>query len=118
MKKLKLLTTLAIVTVVLIAGCKKKDDVAPVNSTNSIVIPVQTTVHGTVSLVGASNFAVLSGSSVTSTGATTITGDLGLSPGSSVGGFPPGILNGTQHIKERRNKSVFHDKSKYFNCRG
>jgi hypothetical protein len=29
-----------------------------------------------------------------------ITGDLGLSPGSSVGGFPPGILNGVLHIND------------------
>ena len=53
-----------------------------------------------VPLAGASNLAVLAGSAVTNTGATTITGDLGLSPGSSVGGFPPGILNGTQHIND------------------
>jgi hypothetical protein len=57
-------------------------------------------VQATVSLAGASTLAVLAGSAVTNTGATTITGDLGLSPGSSVGGFPPGILNGTQHIND------------------
>lgn len=61
-------------------------------------IPTQTTVQPTVPLAGASTFAILAGSSITSTGATVITGDLGLSPGSSVGGFPPGILNGTQCI--------------------
>ena len=54
----------------------------------------------TVPLAGASSFAVLAGSSVTSTNATTITGDLGLSPGTSVGGFPPGILTGTQHVND------------------
>jgi hypothetical protein len=54
----------------------------------------------TVPLAGASSFAVLAGSSITSTNATTITGDLGLSPGTSVGGFPPGILNGTQHVND------------------
>lgn len=98
MKLKKRLTTLAIVSVVFLAGCKSTDP-APVG-TNPIVIPVQTTVHGTVSLGGASGLAILAGSAVTSTGATTITGDLGLSPGSSVGGFPPGILNGTQHIND------------------
>lgn len=63
-----------------------------------VTIPVQTTGLVAVSLSGSSNFAVLAGSAITSTGATSITGDLGLSPGSSVGGFPPGILTGTQYI--------------------
>ena len=67
------------------------------DSKNPIVIPVQTTLQATVPLTGASTFAILAGSSITNTGATVITGDLGLSPGSSIGGFPPGILNGTQH---------------------
>jgi len=45
----------------------------------------------------AENFAVLGGSTVTSTGATVITGDLGVSPESAITGFPPGIVNGTIH---------------------
>lgn len=48
----------------------------------------------------ASNFGVLAGAGVTSTGETVITGDLGLSPGTSVGGFPPGVLNGTLRIND------------------
>jgi hypothetical protein len=64
------------------------------------IIIVQGPVLGTVSLGGASDFAILGGSAITNTGATSITGDLGLSPGSSIGGFPPGILTGTQHIND------------------
>lgn len=99
MKTKNLVTTLAIVSVVLIAGCKK-DNTSPTPAPTPIVIPMQTTVQATVALTGASNFAILAGSSVTNTGATNITGDLGLSPGTSVGGFPPGILTGTQHIND------------------
>ena len=95
MKTKRLVTTFAIVSAILFAACKKDD---PKPSENPIVIPIQVTVSATVALAGASNLAVLAGSGVTNTGATTITGDLGLSPGSSVGGFPPGILNGTLHI--------------------
>lgn len=80
---------------VCITGCKK-DDPNP----GTTVIPVQTTAHATVALSGASGIAVLAGSGITSTGATVITGDIGLSPGTSVGGFPPGILNGTLHIND------------------
>jgi hypothetical protein len=43
-------------------------------------------------------FAVLGGASVVSTGATAVTGDLGVSPGVSVTGFPPGtVTGGTMH---------------------
>jgi hypothetical protein len=84
------------VSCALMIGCKN-DDPAPVNTQ---VIPVQTTVHNNVSMAGSSNMVMLAGSSYTSTGATNITGDIGLSPGTSIGGFPPGILNGTQHIND------------------
>jgi hypothetical protein len=51
-----------------------------------------------VGLGTAAPFAVLAGTpSITNTGPTTITGDVGISPGVAVTGFPPGTVNGTIH---------------------
>jgi hypothetical protein len=50
-----------------------------------------------VELGSASRFAVLAGSTVTSAGITTVTGDLGSGPGTAVEGFPPGTVSGTIH---------------------
>lgn len=46
----------------------------------------------------ASSFAVLAGSTVTNTGSTAISGNLGVDPGTAVVGFPPGsVTNGSIH---------------------
>jgi hypothetical protein len=50
-----------------------------------------------VNLRSAGSFAVLGGQSVTNAGASKITGDLGVYPGTSVTGFPPGLVSGTIH---------------------
>ncbi len=91
MRTNKIIFAAALVGVMLVASC---------TSDNPNDIPLQTTQQPIINLGGASSFAILAGSAISSTGATVITGDLGLSPGSSVGGFPPGILNGTLRIND------------------
>jgi hypothetical protein len=47
-----------------------------------------------VNLGSAANFGVLAGSTVTNTGASVVTGSVGVSPGSAITGFPPGTVTG------------------------
>ena len=56
--------------------------------------PASTTSLTSEVLGTATSFTVLGGSTVTSTGATTVIGDLGVSPGLAVVGFPPGVVTG------------------------
>lgn len=45
----------------------------------------------------AGSFGVIGGSAVTNTGPTIVFGDLGISPGTAVSGFPPGLIQGVLH---------------------
>jgi len=95
MKTNKLLLVVAVSVLVFVTGCKT--DVTT-NVDNPKPIPVQNITQASVALAGVSNFAIIAGSAITNTGATSITGDMGLSPGTSCGGFPPGILVGSLQI--------------------
>ncbi len=54
-----------------------------------------------VGLGTATSFAVLAGTTVTNTGPSIVSGDLGVSPGTAITGFPPGIvINGTEHAAD------------------
>ena len=49
---------------------------------------------------GFDNFMVLAGSTVTSTGETQVSGDIGTYPGTSITGFPPGVISGVFHYAD------------------
>jgi Ice-binding-like len=66
----------------------------------AVIIATQSVAGAAIAAVNlgtASPFGVLAGSTVTNTGATVINGDLGVSPGTAVTGFPPGIVTGVIH---------------------
>jgi hypothetical protein len=69
------------------------------------------------SLRSAQSFAVLAGSTVTNvpSSGTTVTGDLGVSPGTAVAGFPPGIVNGAIHAGDAVAAQAINDLTTAFN---
>lgn len=64
-------------------------------------MPTASAAQSSVGLGTATPFAVLAGTTVTNTGPSVISGDLGVSPGNAVTGFPPGqVINGTEHTAD------------------
>ncbi len=71
--------------------------------------------QASVALGGAAAFAVLAGSTVTSTGATALTGDVGVSPGTALTGFPPGTLTGTKQLGNAASATAMTDLTTAYN---
>jgi hypothetical protein len=65
-----------------------------------VATPQTASAAAPVALGTAANFAVLAGKGIVNTGSTVVTGDLGVSPGSAVTGFPPGTKSGTTHAAD------------------
>ena len=84
MRKLRFVLVLVILTALL-------------STTYTFARPASLAAPSAPSLGAAQVFAILAASTVTNTGDTTVTGDLGVSPGTEITGFPPGIVNGTIH---------------------
>jgi hypothetical protein len=67
----------------------------------ALLLPTGLAAAASAGILGsAQNFAVLGGSTVTNTGPTVITGNLGVWPGTAITGFPPGIVNGMIHASD------------------
>jgi len=64
----------------------------------------------------AKTFVVLGATTDTNTGSSIVTGDLGLYPGTSVVGFPPGIVVGTKHITDIAAQVAQLSASTAFDC--
>jgi hypothetical protein len=60
-------------------------------------------------LASASTYVVLAGSTVTSTGATALTGDMGVSPGTARTGFPPATCSGVTHLGDATSATAMSD---------
>jgi hypothetical protein len=67
------------------------------------------------SLGTAQSFAVLGGSTVTNTGPSVLTGNLGVSPGSAITGFPPGTA-GTVHAADATALQAQNDTTTQYNA--
>lgn len=98
MKTKNIITAIAIVTVGLIAGCKKGNSTDPgaTSSPNTSLIPQQTTVQTAINLNSAAGYAILAGSLVSNVPASLVKGNVGLSPaaGSKITGFGGGEIVG------------------------
>jgi Ice-binding-like/Chitobiase/beta-hexosaminidase C-terminal domain len=62
-----------------------------------------------IALGEADSFAVLGGSTVTSAGVSALTGNLGVSPGTAITGFPPGTITGTMHSADAASNKAQAD---------
>lgn len=89
-----------VAAIAMLPGCSSSSAIAPnmsnpqssINTTMGRIAYTVDPAMKRVPLGSAAKFAVLAGSTVTNAGPTIVTGDLGVSPGSAVVGFPPGIV--------------------------
>jgi hypothetical protein len=66
-------------------------------SLSVLAVPAAHAAAVTPPLGTAANFAAVAATTITNTGPTVVTGDLGVFPGTAVVGFPPGTVNGAIH---------------------
>lgn len=113
----------AVAALALLAGCSGSSAIAPTPSTP--MGPIAQFNVGTntgrheirrVPLGSDVKFGVLAGSTVTNDGPTKVKGDLGVSPGSAVTGFPPGkVIDGSIHAGDGAAARAEHDLTTAYN---
>jgi hypothetical protein len=64
----------------------------------------------------ARSYSVLAGTGVASTGATTVSGDLGVSPAGTIAGFPPGVVYGDTHLNDASSAQALTDLVSAYNA--
>lgn len=76
-----------------------------------------------IPLASAAPYAALGGTSITNTGPSALTGDIGVYTGTSVTGFPPGTYTGTKNVDNSTSKAAqanltiaFNDAKGLTNC--
>jgi len=85
-----------VITVTANAAGPSGDNIT-LTTSNSTYLPVSGVSSSNPYLATSATYAVLGDTAVTNTGNTVLTGDLGVSPGSSITGFPPGTFSGSLH---------------------
>jgi hypothetical protein len=71
---------------------------------------------GWVALRSAASFVILAGTTVTNTGPSRITGNVGIFPGSAITGFPPGAIDGTLHAGDGVAQQAELDLTRAYNA--
>lgn len=95
MKTKKLSVSIILLSAALFAGCENGPSTSDAIKNNTIK---QESMHNTVvnlnsTLINASGFAILAGTTLTNDGASFVTGDIGVSPGTAITGFQPSPFN-------------------------
>ncbi len=106
------------VTTVLLAGCSAGDGGQTTNQIGAAAVAAKQIEAAAVAppLGTEQAFAVLAGSTVTNTGSSVITGNLGVNPGSAVTGFPPGLVaGGTIHAADAESLQAQNDTTTAYN---
>ena len=88
---------------------------APTSGPAPVAPPAATASPAAPTLGSAASFSVLGGQTVTNIGPTALAGDLGVSPGSAITGFPPGLVLGTTHLTDTAAANAQSDTTSAYN---